>query len=523
MENPETQSFKPVKTATTSILDRGRIPPHDIFLEEIVLGGMLSDKKGVDDVIDILTDDMFYKPSHQIVYKAISELFQNSEPINLNSVIEKLRKSKSLQMIGGEAFLIELTLKTISAAHIQYNARIIQQKYIQRSLIRISTEIIEEAYDESTDVFDLLDSAESKLYNVTQGNLKKSSESSKDLVVRAIKKLKELGEKKNEFSGIQSGFVNIDKVTAGWQPSDLIIVAARPAMGKTAFTLGMARNIAVNSQVGVAFFSLEMAADQLIMRLIAAETKISSQKLRTGQLSSHDWDLLNHNLQALENAPLYIDDTPSLSIFDLRAKARRLVSQHDIKIIIIDYLQLMTIGGSKGAGNREQEISTISRNLKALAKELNIPIIALAQLSRQAESHESGKGEKKHRRPQLSHLRESGAIEQDADIVTFLYRPEYYKIDEWDDKDKTPTQNQAEFIIAKHRNGQLKDIRLRFENGVFSNLDLIDSPEFLTIQSSINAGIANNLPPQSEVFGTPKASHHDNIDFQSSINKDVPF
>lgn len=504
-------------STTTSVLERGKIPPHDIRLEETVLGGMLISKKGVDDVIDMLLDEMFYKPSHQLVYKAIMELFRESYPIDIISVTEQLRKNNDLITVGSEYFLVHLSQVAASSAHLQYYARIIQQKYIQRRLIKISNEIIEEAYDETTDVLDLLDSAESKLYDVAQGNLKRSAESAKDLIVKARAKIQELSQRDNEFSGIPSGFTKIDQITAGWQPSDLIIVAARPAMGKTAFTLSMARNISVMHNLPVAFFSLEMSSVQLITRLISSETGLSSDILRTGKLSNEQWEILNKGISRLENAPLYIDDTSSLSIFDLRAKARRMVSQYGIKIIIIDYLQLMTANsGSKGVGNREQEISTISRNLKALAKELDVPIIALSQLSRLVEGRATAGG---HKRPQLADLRESGAIEQDADIVTFLYRPEYYKIDAWDDADGTPTYKQAEFIIAKHRNGGLDNVRLQFDRGVFRNLDFEIygnvQEEAVEVQSKMNSA-----PQKMEL---PENISFKSYDSPSTYNPDVPF
>jgi replicative DNA helicase len=436
-------------------LEKGKIPPQALDLEEVVLGAMMIDKKGVDEVIDILSPEAFYKEAHRFIFEAIFKLFENSEPIDLLTVSSQLRKDEKLDIVGGDFYLISLTQRVSSSAHIEFHARIILQKFIQRSLIKISNEIIEEAYDETKDVFDLLDNAEAKLYEVTQGNVKKSTETSQSLVIQAKKKIEEIANKEG-LSGIPSGFDKVDKLTSGWQPSDLIIVAARPGMGKTALTLSMAKNIAVNSDIPVAFFSLEMSSVQLITRLISSETGLSSEKLRTGKLEKHEWEQLNVKVKGLEKAPLFIDDTPSLSIFDLRAKARRLSSQYGIKLIIIDYLQLMTAGGSQKGGNREQEISTISRNLKALAKELDVPVIALSQLSRAVETRGGSK------RPLLSDLRESGAIEQDADIVSFIYRPEYYKIDEWDDEERSPTEGQAEFIVAKHRNGGLDNIRLRF-------------------------------------------------------------
>ncbi|MDO7598744.1 MAG: replicative DNA helicase, partial [Flavobacteriaceae bacterium] len=326
---------------------------------------------------------------------------------------------------------------------------------------------------------------------------KKSSETAQNLVIQAKKRSEEIA-KRDGLSGVATGFEKLDALTSGWQPSDLIIIAARPGMGKTALTLSMARNIAVTQQTPVAFFSLEMSSVQLITRLISAETGLSSGKLRTGKLASHEWEQLNVKVGDLERAPLFIDDTPSLSIFDLRAKARRLSSQHGIKLIVVDYLQLMTAGTSNKAGNREQEISTISRNLKALAKELDIPVIALSQLSRAVETRGGTK------RPLLSDLRESGAIEQDADIVSFIYRPEYYGIDEWDDDERTPSEGQAEFIVAKHRNGGLDNIRLKFIGhlGKFDNLESFD-PSF-EFQSKMNESPINSdsLPNPNDAFGS---------------------
>ena len=482
--------------------ERGKLPPQAIDLEEVVLGAMMIDKKGVDTVIDILHSEAFYKESHQFIFESIVKLFENTEPIDLLTVSAKLRADGKLEKIGGDYYLIQLTQKVSSSAHIEYHARIILQKYIQRSLIKISTEIIEDSYDETKDVFDLLDSAESKLYDVTQGNIKKSTETAQDLVIKAKRKIEEISNK-DGLSGVPSGFSEVDKLTSGWQPSDLVIIASRPGMGKTALTLSMARNMAVAKKIPVAFFSLEMSSIQLITRLISSETGLSSEKLRTGNLEKFEWEQLNVKVSALENAPLYIDDTPSLSIFDLRAKARRLSSQFGIKLIVIDYLQLMSAGGSNKTGNREQEISTISRNLKALAKELNIPVIALSQLSRAVETRGGSK------RPILSDLRESGAIEQDADIVSFIYRPEYYKIDEWDDEERSPSAGQAEFIVAKHRNGGLNNIKLKFVSnlGKFENLDNFDTP--FEYQSKLNQESPKVNPDQAFESGGYRGENED--------------
>ncbi len=508
--------LRPMKSFSKEIIsfEKGKLPPQVVDLEEAVLGAMMIDKKGIDEVIDILQPEAFYKEAHKYIFEAIDQLFVGNQPIDLLTVSTQLRTNGKLEAVGGEYYLVGLTQKITSSAHIEFHSRIILQKFIQRSLIRISNEIIEEAYDESSDVFNLLDKAEARLYEVTQGNIKKSSETAQSLVAQAKKRIEEISTKEG-LSGLPTGFHKLDDLTSGWQPSDLIIIAARPGMGKTAFVLSMARNIAIDAGQGVAFFSLEMSSVQLITRLISSETGLSSEKLRTGKLEKHEWEQLNVKVKDLERAPLFIDDTPSLSIFDLRAKARRLASQHGIKLIVIDYLQLMTAGGNqKGGGNREQEISTISRNLKALAKELNIPVIALSQLSRAVETRGTSK------RPLLSDLRESGAIEQDADIVSFIYRPEYYKIDEWDDEEHTPTQGQAEFIIAKHRNGGLDNIRLQFlgQFGKFDNLEddlLSDGGMYFSAmneegraQGGLN-NITSHLPPANQVF--------------SANDDDVPF
>jgi len=460
-------------------LSDGKIPPQAIDLEEAVLGAMLIDEKGVNEIIELLSPEVFYKRSHQLIYESIERLFRESEPIDLLTVSADLKKNKNFEPAGGDFYLISLSQKVSSSAHIEFHSRIIIQKYIQRKLITISNEIIQKSYNESTDVMDLLDEAESKLYDVAQGNIKTSTESAQNLVIRAKARIEEIA-KQEGLSGVSTGFEKLDKLTSGWQPSDLVIIAARPGMGKTALALSMARNISVQQKIPVAFFSLEMSSVQLITRLISSETGLTSDKLRTGKLADHEWQQLNIKVSDLESSPLFIDDSPSLTIFELRAKARRLSSSHGIKLIIIDYLQLMNIGSSNKAGNREQEISTISRNLKALAKELDIPVIALSQLSRAVETRGGTK------RPILSDLRESGAIEQDADIVSFLYRPEYYGISEWDDDMKTPSDGQGEFIVAKHRNGALDSIKLKFipNLGKFEDLGGFDSP--FEFQSKLN-------------------------------------
>jgi replicative DNA helicase len=513
MENVQERQQPSIKNTPVVTLERGKIPPQAIDLEKVVLGALMIDGKGVDEVIDLLTPEAFYHKAHQNIFEAIDQLFKSGSPVDLLTVSAQLRKEKKIESVGGDHYLVQLSQLVSSTAHIEYHARIILQKFIQRSLINISNEIIKDSYDESTDVFDLLDKAESKLYEVTQGNIRKSTETAMDLVRQAKQRIEEIANR-DGLSGIPTGFTDLDRLTSGWQPSDLIIIAARPGMGKTAFTLSMARNVAVGSNIPVAFFSLEMSSVQLITRLISSETGLSSEKLRTGKLEPHEWEQLNVKVKDLEQAPIFIDDTPSLSIFDLRAKCRRLASQYGIKLIMIDYLQLMTASTGNKNGNREQEISTISRNLKALAKELSVPVIALSQLSRAVESRGGSK------RPLLSDLRESGAIEQDADIVSFIYRPEYYNLDEWDDDDRSPTKDQAEFIVAKHRNGATDSIRLKFlgQFGKFDNLNqFFQTPD--EFGSKMNA--ANDDTHKPDPFDTPKTG---NVNDAFGIpDDDVPF
>jgi replicative DNA helicase len=463
-------------------LEKGKIPPQATEFEEAVLGAMLIDNSAINQVIDILSPESFYRDEHKLIFAAIKTLFGNSQPVDILTVGNELRGKGQLESAGGEFYLVQLSQKVSSSAHSEFHARIIVQKYIQREMIRVASGIINKAFDETTDVFDLLDEAEQELFDVAHGNIVRNYESAQDLIKQAIHRIEEIS-KREGLSGVPSGFTKIDRVTSGWQPSDLVILAARPGMGKTAFVLSMARNMAIDHKAAVAVFSLEMSSVQLITRLISSETGLNSEKLRKGNLDEHEWQQLTTKVRGLEQAPLFIDDTPALSVFDLRAKCRRLVAQNGVKLIIIDYLQLMTVGGQgKQSGNREQEISTISRSLKSIAKELNVPVIALSQLSRAVETRGGNK------RPLLSDLRESGAIEQDADIVSFIYRPEYYDITEWEDG--SPCEGQGEFIIAKHRNGSLENIRLRFQGNLarFSDLEVTDGYEPLVLESRMNTG-----------------------------------
>lgn len=430
----------------------GKLPPQAVDIEEAVLGAMMLEKNAINEAIDILTPESFYKEQHRHIFAAIQLLFQDSQPIDILTVTAKLRSLGNLELVGGPAFIASLTNRVASAANIEYHARIIQQKYIQRELINVASGTIRDAYEETADVFDLLDRTESGLYNITQGNIRKDYRKMFELLHEAIDEIEKAKKNTDGVSGVPTGFVDLDTMTSGWQKSDMIVIAARPAMGKTAFVLSMARNAAVQFGKPVAVFSLEMSAIQLVNRLISGEAELPSDKLRKGNLQPHEYEQLHARIKKLSEAPLFIDDTPALSIFELRAKARRLKQQHGIEMIIIDYLQLMTAGG-EGKGNREQEISTISRSIKQIAKELEIPIIALSQLSRSVETRG---GDKK---PMLSDLRESGAIEQDADMVMFIYRPEYYDItsNEFGESNKGETHVR----IAKHRNGSLETVKLR--------------------------------------------------------------
>lgn len=477
----------------TNIFEHGRIPPHATDLEEAVLGAMLLESNALTNVIDILKPDVFYSSKHQKIFEAVFSLFSKTEPVDILTVTNELRKMGELENCGGAYYITSLTNRVASAANIEFHTRIVLQKFIQRELIRISTETIKDAYESGADVFDLLDKAEKNLFAVSESNLRRGYDNMTSLVHQAIKQIELAKGQEGHISGVPSGFTELDRVTAGWQKSDLLILAARPGMGKTAFVLSMARNIVVDFKRAVAVFSLEMSAIQLVTRLIASETKLPADKLKRGNLEPFEWEVLSNRVSQLADAPLFIDDTPSLSIFELRAKCRRLKAQHDIQLIVIDYLQLMSAGGDK-SGNREQEISTISRSLKALAKELSVPVIALSQLSRAVETRHGNS-----KRPQLSDLRESGAIEQDADMVMFIYRPEYYKLEQFEDG--APCQGLAEIMIAKHRNGGLKDVRLkfidkfaRFEDMEFSNFS--DSDFNMPNSNTFDALPVNNAGPK---------------------------
>lgn len=502
-------------TSNTFFNESGRVPPQAVDFEEAVLGALMLEKNAVNDAIDVLQPESFYKESHQKIYSVIKDLFGKGEAIDLLTVTQELRQRGELEFVGGAYYISQLTNRVASAANVEHHARIIAQKFIQRELIRISSDTIKAAYDETTDVFDLLDKAETNLFKVAEGNIRKNYDSMSKIMQQAIEEIENAQNNEGGISGIPTGFTALDRVTSGWQRSDMIVLAARPGMGKTAFVLSMARNTAVQFNKPVAVFSLEMSSVQLVNRLISGETEIPAEKLRKGNLAPHEFQQLHARIGRLSEAPIFIDDTPALSIFEFRAKARRLKAQHDIDLIIIDYLQLMT-GGGESKGNREQEISMISRSIKTVAKELNVPIIALSQLSRSVETRGGDK------RPMLSDLRESGAIEQDADIVSFIYRPEYYGITE--DEDGNSTLGTGEIIIAKHRNGSLENVKLKFigQYAKFENLDEFGGDDFNPLSPS------NDFENSGTMTMPSKMNDFDDDDFGSGNDffdqgDDAPF
>ena len=444
-------------TPETTLGVTGKLTPQALEFEMAVLGAILINADAIGQVVDFLSPRMFYKETHFYIYKSIVDLFNKSEPIDLLTVTEHLRKEKLLERIGGPSYLASLTNRVASSANIEYHARIVMEKFVLRELISNCNIIINDAYDDSKDVLQLLDKAETNLFGIIQENFKRDSKELGIVMKKALDELMAMKNAENQFHGVPCGIRAIDEKTGGWQKSDLIIIAARPGMGKTSFVLSIARNAAIEYQKPVALFSLEMSSTQLVHRLFSIETGIPSEKIAKGRLSDDEWQILTNKLGPLNKANLIIDDTPALSVFDLRAKCRRLKAQQKIELIIVDYLQLMqaSVETDKGKGNREQEISYISRSLKALAKDLDVPVIALSQLSREVEKRSASK------RPQLSDLRESGSIEQDADMVMFIYRPEYYGLATFEDED-TPSQGLADLMIQKNRHGATENIRIQF-------------------------------------------------------------
>ena len=461
--------------------DMGRLQPQARELEEAVLGALMLEKDAYSIVSEILKPECFYEKAHEKIYAAIVDLALSQRPVDMLTVTEQLKKRGELEDVGGPFYISQLTSKVASSAHIEYHARIIAQKYLARELISFTAMIQGKAFDETLDVEDLMQEAEGKLFEISQRNVKKDVTQINPVIKDAMEMLQKAALQKEGLSGLRTGFEGLDKMTSGWQNSDLIIIAARPAMGKTAFVLSMAKNMAVNFNTPVALFSLE-----LVNRLIVNVCEIPGEKIKSGRLESYEWEQLDFKIKELYDAPIFVDDTPSLSVFELRTKARRLVREHGIKCIIIDYLQLMNASGMN-FGSREQEVSTISRSLKGLAKELNIPIIALSQLNRGVEARQGVEG----KRPQLADLRESGAIEQDADMVCFIHRPEYYKITE--DERGNSLIGLAEIIIAKHRNGAVGDVRLRFKSEFAKFMNVEEDIAVREFSSTMNGG--DPMPP----------------------------
>ncbi|KXB40252.1 replicative DNA helicase [Bacteroidales bacterium KA00344] len=430
--------------------------PQAVDVEKVVLGALMIDRDAFSVIGEIVRPETFYEPSHQKIYTAIQTLNINESPVDIMTVTNELQKEGTLDDVGGAPYVVDLASQVASSAHIEYHAKILQQKYLARQLISFASVIETKAFDATVDVDELMQEAEGNLFELSQKNMRQEYTQIDPVIRQAVDILQKASANSDGLTGIPSGFTKLDDITSGWQKSDLIIIAGRPAMGKTSFALSIAKNIAVDYHEPIAFFSLEMNNVQLVNRLISNVCEIEGKKIMNGQLARDEWERLDKNLAKLTGAPIYIDDTPGMSIFELRTKARRLVREKGVKAIMIDYLQLMNANGMR-FGNRQEEVSTISRSLKGLAKELDIPILALSQLNRTVENREGLEG----KRPQLSDLRESGAIEQDADMVMFVHRPEYYHLLE--DEKGNDLRGKAQIIIAKHRKGATGDVLLSFQ------------------------------------------------------------
>lgn len=485
MKDRQVVDRKRIKSHITpqQLLELGKLPPQAVDLEEAVLGAIMLDKEALSSIVDILKPGCFYKEAHQRIYGAICTLFSQSQPVDILTVVQELKKSGELEIAGGAFYVTQLTNRIASSANVQMHSRIVLEKHMQRELIRISTDTLQNAYEDSSDVFELLNHAEQNLFSISQNSIRRDVEHIRPLLGKTITQIENAKDQK--FGGVQSGFTQIDNITGGWQKSDLIILAARPGTGKTAFVVTLARNAAVDFKKPVAIFSLEMTNTQLTSRFISAETELSSEKLRKGDLRADEFQQLNTRIARLTEAPIFIDDTPALSIFEFRAKARRLKAQNNVSMFIVDYLQLM-VSGLEGKFSREQEVSMISRSLKAIAKELDVPIIALSQLSRAVEQRGGSK------RPQLSDLRESGAIEQDADVVMFIYRPDMAGITQ--DENGMSTEGMAEIIIAKHRNGRIDSANLMF---VAHLAKFVEPSESIVVDKEWSHNVAHTVTRES--------------------------
>jgi replicative DNA helicase len=494
----------------------GHRQPQNLEMETAVLGALMNEQDAFGQVAEILRPESFYDHKNQLVYEAIRDLAAQQKPVDVITVVEQLDQKGHLDEVGGMPYVAALSDAVISSAHIEYHARIIQQKFLARQLITYASRIQQHAFDTGTDVDDLMQEAEGKLFELSQSNMKKDYTQINPVIKEAYDMLQRAAARTDGLSGLSSGFDRLDKMTSGWQNSDLIIIAARPAMGKTAFVISMIRKMAVDLKIPCAMFSLEMANVQLVNRLIVNVCEITGEKIKSGQLAPYEWSQLDTRITQLYDAPIYVDDTPSLSVFELRTKARRLVREHGVKIIMIDYLQLMNASGMS-YGSRQEEVSTISRSLKQLAKELNIPIIALSQLNRGVESREGPDG----KRPQLSDLRESGAIEQDADMVCFIHRPEYYKI--YQDEKGRDLHGKAEIIIAKHRNGAVGDVLLEFR-GEFARFSDPDENRYIPVPGEQGGLIVSKgLTPEEQAHMMAQNPFDDNVPPPPSGMNEPPF
>ncbi|MBR2231981.1 MAG: replicative DNA helicase [Prevotella sp.] len=491
---PEKRNIRPIDNSY------GHLQPQALDMEQAVLGALMIDKDAFSIVSEILRPETFYEPRNQKIYQAIQTLNMSERPVDIMTVTEQLKKDGTLEDVGGPAYIMDLSSHVASSAHIEYHSRVLAQKFMARQLISFASVIETKAFDETQDVDELMQEAEGSLFELSQKNMRQDYTQIDPVVKNAVDILQRAAANTDGLTGISTGYTDLDDKTSGWQNSDLVIIAGRPAMGKTAFALSLAKNIAIDNRIPVAFFSLEMSNVQLVNRLISNVCEISGKKILNGQLDQEEWKRLDSRLRRLQGAPLYVDDTPGMSIFELRTKARRLVREKGVRIIMIDYLQLMNANGAR-FGSRQEEVSTISRSLKGLAKELDIPILALSQLNRGVEGREGNEG----KRPMLSDLRESGAIEQDADMVCFVHRPEYYRI--FQDEHGNDLHGMAQIIIAKHRKGATGDVLLNFR-GEFTRFqnpqDVLIGPSSPTsggeiIGSRMNGG--DPLPPPPPMDG----------------------
>lgn len=496
---PETNTNNRRRKSTTPIdTNYAHLQPQAPEIEKLVLGALMIDKDAFSMVSELLHPETFYEPRNQKIYQAIQTMNMEERPVDVMTVIEELRKEGTYEEVGGAQYVLDISQNVATAAHIEYHAHILAQKYTARQLIHYASEIETKAFDDTVDVDELMQEAEGSLFQLSQRNMKQDYTQIDPVLKDATAAIERAAKNEGGLTGIPSGFTGLDNITSGWQPSDLVIIAGRPAMGKTSFALSIAKNIAVDYHEPIGFFSLEMSNVQLVNRLISNVCEISGHDILSGQLDQEAWKRLDVNMRKLEGAPIYVDDTPGLSVFELRTKARRLVREKGVKIIMIDYLQLMNANGMKFS-SRQEEVSTISRSLKGLAKELGIPILALSQLNRTVENREGIEG----KRPQLSDLRESGAIEQDADMVLFVHRPEYYHI--FQDEKGNDLHGMAQIIIAKHRKGATGDVLLNFrgeftrfqnpEDAMLPPIDMGEGGEILGSKMNGSNDEGDGMPP----------------------------